>query len=92
MPGMMGADRVICARCGTVRGTVNCPAGTGGCGLSAGCGARGPGCGLVRRDKMGAVRRRDDRGGGLEVMAVEAGAGRVALLPVMCAGPSGAAR
>ena len=58
----------------------------------AGVRHEGPGVRMVHRDKMGAVRRPDNRDRELEVMAVEAGAGRAAFLPVMCAGPSGAAR
>ena len=55
---MTGASiRVIRARCSPVTGTVNCPADTGGSGLPAGCGTRRSACGIVHRDKMGAVRR-----------------------------------
>jgi len=43
---------------------------------------------MVHRDKMGAVRRPGNRDRELEVIAVDAGAGRGAFLPVMQAGPS----
>ncbi len=49
-------------------------------------------CGIVHRDKMGAVRRPGNRDRELEVIAVEAGAGRGAFLPVMQARPSRVAK
>lgn len=60
--------------------------------LSAGCGPRQSACGIVHRDKMGAVRRPGNRDRELEVIAVEAGAGRGAFLPVMQARPSRVAK
>jgi hypothetical protein len=47
---------------------------------------------IVHRGKMGAVRRPDNRDRELEVIAVEAGAGRGAFLPVMQARPSRVAK
>ena len=44
-------------------------------------------CGIVHSDKMG-VCRPDNRDRALEVIALEAGAGRGAFLPVMPARPS----
>jgi hypothetical protein len=47
---------------------------------------------IVHSDKIGAVCRPDNRDRELDVIAVEAGAGRAAFLPVMCARPSRAAK
>jgi hypothetical protein len=58
----------------------------------AGCSTRRSACGIVHGDKMGAVRRPGNRGRELEVIAVEAGAGRAAFLPVMHTRPSRVAK
>jgi hypothetical protein len=47
---------------------------------------------IVHRGKMGAVRRPDNRDRELEVIAVEAGTGRAAFLPVIQARPSRVAK
>ena len=54
MSAMMGADLGHLCVLQHGDGTVNCPADTGGCGLSSACG-------IVHCDKMGAVRRLDNR-------------------------------
>jgi hypothetical protein len=92
MPAIMGAGLGHLCALQHGDGTVNRPADTGGSGLSAGCSRRGPACGIVHRGKMGAVRRPDNRDRELEVIAVEAGAGRAAFLPVMQARPSRVAK
>jgi hypothetical protein len=79
MPVMVGADLGhLCAA--AVMGAVDCPADSGGSGRRR-----------VRhavRVTMGAVRRQHHRDQESGVIAVETGAGREAVLPVMHAGPS----
>jgi len=88
---MMGADLSHLCALQHGDGHRELSADTGGCGLSPGCSTRRSACGIVHSAKWG-VRRPDNRDRELEVIAVEAGAGQAAFLPVMQARPSRVAK